>query len=86
LTATEKKVLFAFVEEAKDFCEYFKPKIKEYNDLLSYNKIFIERTAKVGILSGDVAVNYGVSGPALRGSGVKWDLRKNDPYSILRVK
>jgi NADH-quinone oxidoreductase subunit D len=50
--------------------------------LLIDNKIFIERTINVGILPGDVAVNYGVSGPALRGSGVKFDLRKNEPYSI----
>ncbi len=72
----------SFQEKVRSFCTYFRPKIKELNDLLSYNKIFIERTANVGILPADVAVNYGVSGPVLRGSGVKWDLRKNDPYSI----
>jgi NADH-quinone oxidoreductase subunit D len=71
-----------FQEKVRAFCKYFRPNIKELNDLLSYNKIFIERTANVGVLPGDVAVNYGVSGPVLRGSGVKWDLRKNDPYSI----
>ena len=70
-----------FVEKVKSFCKYFRPNIKELNDLLSYNKIFIERTANVGVLPGDVAINYGASGPVLRGSGVKWDLRKNDPYS-----
>jgi len=52
------------------------------NDLLSYNKIFIDRTANVGVLPADVALNYAVSGPTLRGSGVRWDVRKNDPYSI----
>jgi NADH-quinone oxidoreductase subunit D len=71
-----------FVDKVKEFCTYFRPKIKELNDLLSYNKIFIERTANVGVLPGDVAINYAVSGPILRGSGVKWDLRKNDPYSV----
>jgi NADH-quinone oxidoreductase subunit D len=71
-----------FAEKAKDFCTYFRPKIKELNDLLSYNKIFIERTANVGVLPAAVAVNYACSGPVLRGSGVKWDLRKNDPYSV----
>jgi NADH-quinone oxidoreductase subunit D len=71
-----------FREKVKDFCTYFRPNIKELNNLLSYNKIFIERTANVGVLPPDVAVNYGCSGPVLRGSGVKWDLRKNDPYSI----
>ena len=71
-----------FQKDCLDFCAYFRSKIKELNDLLSYNKIFIERTAKVGVLPAAVAINYAVSGPSLRGSGVKWDLRKNDPYSI----
>ena len=71
-----------FSEKVKKFCKYFRPNIKELNDLLSYNKIFIKRTANVGVLPGDVAINYGVSGPILRGSGVKWDLRKNDSYSV----
>jgi NADH-quinone oxidoreductase subunit D len=71
-----------FADKVKAFCTYFRPKIKELNDLLSYNKIFIERTANVGVLPADVAINYAVSGPTLRGSGVKWDLRKNDPYSV----
>ncbi|HEX9016906.1 MAG TPA: NADH-quinone oxidoreductase subunit D [Chloroflexota bacterium] len=71
-----------FQDLVRGFCTYFKPKIRELNDLLSYNKIFIERTAGVGVLPPDVAVNYAVSGPTLRGSGLRWDLRKNDPYSI----
>ena len=71
-----------FAAKVKDFCRYFRPQIKELNDLLSYNKIFIKRTAIVGVLPADVALNYAVSGPVLRGSGVQWDLRKNDPYSV----
>lgn len=71
-----------FQDRVRAFCTYFRPNIKELNDLLSYNKIFIERTANVGVLPADVAINYAVSGPTLRGSGVKWDLRKNDPYSV----
>jgi len=71
-----------FVGKVKDFCSYFRPTIKELNDLLSYNKIFVRRTANVGVLPAEVALNYAVSGPVLRGSGVKWDLRKNDPYSV----
>jgi NADH-quinone oxidoreductase subunit D len=75
-------VLPSFAEKVKDFCKYFRPKIVELNNLLSFNKIFIERTANVGVLPADVAINYACSGPVLRGSGVKWDLRKNDPYSV----
>lgn len=71
-----------FIRLAKDFVVYFRPKIKELNDLLTNNKIFIERTANVGILPAETAINYGITGPNLRGSGVKWDLRKNDTYSI----
>ena len=71
-----------FAEKVRSFCTYFRPKLKELNDLLSYNKIFIDRTANVGVLPADVALNYAVSGPTLRGSGVRWDVRKNDPYSI----
>ena len=71
-----------WVEKTYEFLDYFEPKINEYNDLLTYNKIFIERSADVGVIPVDVAISYGVTGPNLRGSGVRWDLRKDDPYSI----
>lgn len=71
-----------FKKDTAEFVKYFRPQIKELNDLLSFNKIFVDRTANVGVLPAKVAINYGVSGPSLRASGVKWDLRKDDPYSI----
>jgi len=71
-----------FVEKALAFIKTFRPNINELNDLLSYNKIYIDRTANVGVLPADVAINYGVTGPMLRASWVRWDLRKNDPYSL----
>jgi NADH-quinone oxidoreductase subunit D len=71
-----------FIRLAKEFIPYFRPKIKELNDLLTGNRIFIDRTAKVGILPLETAINFGISGPNLRASGMKWDLRKNDPYSL----
>ncbi len=71
-----------FKKDTAAFIKSFRPQIKELNDLLSDNKIFVERTANVGVLPEKVAINYGVSGPSLRGSGVKWDLRRDDPYSI----
>lgn len=71
-----------FVEQAKEFCKYFRPRIKQFNDLLTYNEIFVKRTANVGVLPKDVAINYSSSGPMLRGSGVNWDLRRDDPYCI----
>lgn len=71
-----------FVDKAKQFLEYFKPRVVEVNNLLTFNKIFIERTANVGIMKPELAINYGVTGPMLRASGVKYDIRKNDPYSV----
>ncbi len=71
-----------FVDKARRFCDMLEQKWVEYNNLLSYNQIFIMRMAKVGVLPVDLAIDYGVTGPVLRGSGVKWDLRKNEPYSV----
>ncbi|NQU66598.1 MAG: NADH-quinone oxidoreductase subunit D [Candidatus Marinimicrobia bacterium] len=70
-----------FIRRTKEFIDYFTPQMDEFDQLLTFNKIFIERTADVGILPPDVAINYGVTGPSLRGSGVKWDLRKDEAYS-----
>jgi NADH-quinone oxidoreductase subunit D len=71
-----------FVRNAKEFVTYFRPKVKELNDLLTYNRIFIDRTTNIGILPLETAINFGISGPNLRGSGLKWDIRKDDPYSV----
>ena len=71
-----------FVNKSIEFLDYFEPQIEEYNNLLTTNKIFIERSADVGVMPADVAINYGVTGPSLRGSGVSHDLRKDEPYSI----
>jgi NADH-quinone oxidoreductase subunit D len=70
------------VQMVKDFCAYFRPRAQEYNDLLSDNEIFIARTANIGVLPADVAIQYGCTGPVLRGSGLKRDLRKDRPYCI----
>jgi NADH-quinone oxidoreductase subunit D len=56
--------------------------VDEYDRLLAENEILLSRTKGVGILPREMAINGSVSGPVLRGSGVKWDIRKVDPYSI----
>jgi NADH-quinone oxidoreductase subunit D len=71
-----------FVDELSRFLDYFEPKIDEYNELISYNKIFIHRLADVGVVTPEDALQYGFVGPNLRGSGIKWDLRKDEPYSV----
>ncbi len=69
-----------FVERAREFCDYFEPKIDDYNNLLSYNHIFVKRTSKVGVIPAKLALAYGMTGTCLRASGVRWDLRKSAPY------
>src|SRR6267378_2752164 len=71
-----------FLEKLTEFLDYFEPKIDEYNDLLSYNHIFIKRTGKIGVLPKDMAISYACSGPMIRGSGIPLDLRRDRPYSI----
>ena len=70
-----------WLEKTREFLDYFEPRMVEFNKVLTGNHIFVERTADVGILDADLAVSYGCTGPVLRGSGVKWDLRKDEPYS-----
>jgi len=69
-----------WVERCSEFLDYFEPKIDDYNNLLSFNHIFVKRTATVGVISGEDAIAYGLTGPVLRASGVRWDLRKTRPY------
>ncbi len=71
-----------FEERCLQFISYIKPKLAELERILINNKIFIERTANVGVLQLDLAINYGVTGPMLRGSGLRFDLRKVDGYSV----
>lgn len=71
-----------FEERVQQFCQYLKPKLVEVQQLVIENKIFVERTANVGVLPMEVAINYGCTGPVLRGSGLKLDLRKTDAYSV----
>ena len=71
-----------FVQKCEQFAEYLYPKMLEFNDLITGNSIFQNRLCKVGVITPEQAVNWGLVGPNLRGSGVKWDLRKNEPYSL----
>lgn len=71
-----------FLDKLTEFLDYFEPKIQEYNNLLSYNHIFIKRTASVGVISKEAAIGYALTGPVLRGSGIPYDLRRDQPYSV----
>jgi NADH-quinone oxidoreductase subunit D len=71
-----------FEERCLEFIKYLKPKMVEIRQLIIENKIFVQRTANVGVLPLDLAINYGCTGPVLRGSGLKFDLRRVDGYSV----
>ncbi len=74
----------AYDELEKDverFCKDFEHKITEYEDLLTQNRIWLGRTKGIGVLTAQQAIDLGVTGPVLRASGVKWDIRKAMPYA-----
>jgi len=70
-----------FQKRTKDFLKYFKEKLPEYDELLTGNVIFVERTKDIGYLSKEDAISFGVTGPSGRASGFACDIRKKDPYS-----
>jgi NADH-quinone oxidoreductase subunit D len=70
-----------WIERVDKFLKKFPGRIDEYEGLLTKNPIWMRRTQGVGRISAEDAVAFGVSGPSLRGSGVKWDVRKSQPYS-----
>ncbi len=68
-------------DKIKEFIRIFPSRLKDYETLLTKNIIWMKRTKGIGIISAEDAINWGVTGPTLRGSGVKWDIRKAFPYS-----
>ncbi len=68
-------------EKIREFLKTFPDRIREYETLLTENVIWMERTRGIGVISAEDAINWGVTGPTLRGSGLQWDVRKAFPYS-----
>jgi len=66
-----------WLQRCEEFLEQFEPVIQEYHTLLTTNAIFVKRTAGIGVLSPEMAVDYGCTGPVLRGSGVDIDMRRD---------
>ncbi|MEY7847979.1 NADH-quinone oxidoreductase subunit D [Natrarchaeobius sp. A-rgal3] len=69
-----------FFDQTRDFLDELPAKVAEYNDLITTNEIFQTRCIDTGVLEPDVAKDYGCTGPVARGSGVDYDLRRDDPY------
>ena len=70
-----------FEAAVRDILKTFPKRIDQYEALLTRNPLMLDRTLGIGKLTGEECLNFGVTGPMLRASGVKWDLRKTQPYS-----
>jgi NADH-quinone oxidoreductase subunit D len=80
LTGKSPKLQLSWLAACGLFLDWLEPRISEYHKLLTRNQIFIKRTAGLGILSPEMAISYGCTGPVLRASGVDFDLRRDgDP-------
>jgi NADH-quinone oxidoreductase subunit D len=71
-----------WIEKVRDFVPYMRGQLAGFHDLVSGNEIFLDRVKGVGKYTKEEAIQYSLSGPNLRSTGVKWDLRKDEPYSV----
>ena len=71
-----------WIAKVAEFVPYMREQLAGYHELVTGNEIFVNRVKGVGIYSKEEALQYSLSGANLRCTGVKWDLRKNEPYSI----
>jgi NADH-quinone oxidoreductase subunit D len=71
-----------FVARCREFLKILPVKIDEYERLLTGNRIWIKRNKDIGVISGAEAIDFGLTGPNLRGSGIDWDIRKDEPYLV----
>jgi NADH-quinone oxidoreductase subunit D len=70
----------AWLDKLEEWASHFMPMVDEFDRLITYNDIFVRRCANVAVISTAEAIDWGLVGPNLRASGLKWDLRKDDPY------
>ncbi|GFE56891.1 NADH dehydrogenase (quinone) subunit D [Geobacter sp. AOG1] len=75
------EVYDGFERDVKEVVDTFPGHFDTYEGLLTKNTIWVQRTVGNGVISAEDAIDYGITGPALRGSGVDWDLRRDNPYS-----
>ncbi|MFM7037976.1 MAG: NADH-quinone oxidoreductase subunit D [Planctomycetaceae bacterium] len=85
LTGRKPRETFKFFDVVEMFLAWLEPRITEYHTLLTRNAIFIKRTAGMGVLTPEMAVSYGCTGPVLRGSGVDIDLRRDGEEIYTRM-
>ncbi len=78
----DREMTQEIIDRLYKFLETFSEKVDEYNILLETNRIWIGRTKGIAVISAKDAVNFGLTGPVLRGSGVNYDIRKAEPYGV----
>ncbi len=71
-----------FIPKLNEFIKDMEKRVDDYEQLINDNEIFHMRMKNIGVIDADEAINYGMTGPALRGSGVSYDIRKLEPYSV----
>lgn len=71
-----------FIPKLNEFINDMEKRITDYEELINGNEIFLMRMKNIGVISAEEAINYGLTGPSLRGSGVNYDIRRIEPYSI----
>ncbi len=72
----------AFLQGTRDFVQHLRPRLKMYRDLVTDNVILRGRLTDIGEISADLCRKYGATGPVMRGSGVAYDVRRAEPYSV----
>jgi len=82
LGGVQNDLSFHMMGDIFKFCKFFRYRLTEIDELLTYNKIWKSRLINVGVVSSSAAINAGFSGVLLRATGVNWDLRKNLSYEI----
>ncbi|MHC4820869.1 MAG: NADH-quinone oxidoreductase subunit D, partial [Planctomycetota bacterium] len=71
-----------WTQRCRDLMTDMDKRIEQYNTLLTWNTIFIERTAGIGLIDKEMAYDWAITGPGLRAAGVDWDCRRDEPYSV----
>ncbi len=79
---TEHDLAPGFADKVRGFLKYFRGRLRDYDQLITKNIIFIVRTKDIAVLPAERALQYGVTGPNLRGSGIAYDVRRAEPYGV----
>jgi NADH-quinone oxidoreductase subunit D len=71
-----------WIQDVLEYCDYLEPRLDQFDQLITYNKIFTKRLSGVAAIDTETAIDYGLVGPNLRGSGFRFDLRRDEPYGV----